>query len=84
MAFGTEHQPKKLATPDCLTEQHLLLFGAIIQWFARHELLMQDIMATVAGSDTAAIMLLTRGLDFEGKRQALLDLLRHRAVPLTV
>jgi len=25
---------------------------------------------------------MTRGLDFEGKRQALFDLLRHRAVPL--
>jgi len=24
-------------TPDCLTEQHLILFGKIIQWFARHE-----------------------------------------------
>jgi hypothetical protein len=60
----------------------LLLFGAIIQWFARYELLMQQIMAKVAGSDTAAIILLTAGLDFTGKRQALLDLMRHRAVPL--
>ena len=67
---------------DCLTERHLLLFGTIIQWFARYERLMLEISAKVAGSDYAAVMLLTRGLDFEGKRQALLDLLRHRAVPL--
>ncbi len=33
-------------TPDCLTEQHLILFGKIIQWFARHEVLMEEIMAT--------------------------------------
>ena len=67
---------------DCLTEQHLLLFGTIIQWFARYELLMQDVMAMVAGSDSASIMLLTRSLDFSDKRQALLDLLRHRMIPL--
>lgn len=72
---------KKLVL-DCLTERHLLLFGTIIQWFARYELLMQEIMATVAGSDSACVMLLTRGLDFDGKRQALLDLLRHRVIPL--
>ncbi len=67
---------------DCLTERHLLLFGTIIHWFAGYERLILEISATVAGSDYAAVMLLTRGLDFEGKRKALLDLLRHRAVPL--
>ena len=67
---------------DCLTEHHLLLFGTIIHWFARYERLVLEISARVAGSDYAAVMLLTRGLDFEGKRQAVLDLLRHRAVPL--
>lgn len=67
---------------DCLTEQHLLLFGTIVQWFARYELLMQEVMATVAGSDSACVMILTRGLDFSGKRQALLHLLRHRMIPL--
>jgi hypothetical protein len=72
----------KKAIHDGLTERHLLLFGTIIQWFARYELLMQEVMATVAESDTACIMLLTRGLDFRGKRRALLDLLRHRTIPL--
>jgi hypothetical protein len=67
---------------DCLTERHLLLFGIIIQWFARYELLIQDVMATVVGSDLAAVILLTRDLDFSGKRRALLELLRHWTIPL--
>ncbi len=66
----------------CLTDRHLLLFGAIIQLFARYELLLQEVMATVTGADPAAIMLLTRHLGFEGKRQAVLDLLRHWTVPV--
>ena len=66
----------------CLTEHHLQLFGAIIQWFARYEWLMQELIATVAGSDSGSVMLLMRSLDFSGKRQALFDLLRHRGVPL--
>lgn len=70
-------------THDCLTARHLQLFGAIVQWFARHELLMHEIMAVVSGADTASVMLLTQGLDFRGKRHALLDLLRHRAVPMS-
>jgi hypothetical protein len=67
---------------DLLTERHLLLFGTIMQWFAQYELLMQEVMAVIAGCDPAVIMLLTRGLDFSGKRRALLDLLRHRTVPV--
>ena len=69
-------------TMGCLSEQHLLVFGAIIQWFARYELLIQDVIATVAGAEPASIMLLTRNLDFGDKRLALLDLLRHCKFPL--
>jgi hypothetical protein len=65
-----------------LTERHLLLFGTIIQLFARYELLMQEVMTTVSGADPAAIMLLTRSLDFREKRRALLDLLFHWTVPV--
>jgi hypothetical protein len=65
-----------------LTERHLMLFGTITQLFARYELLMQEIMTTVSGADPAAIMLLTRGLDFREKRRALLDLLFHWTVPV--
>jgi hypothetical protein len=67
---------------DHLTDRHLLLFGTIIQWFARYELLMQEIMASIAGTDSGAVMLLTRGLDFSSKRRTLLDLLRRSAIPL--
>ena len=67
---------------DCLTENHLRLFGAIIRWFARYELLMLELTAAIAGSDASAIMILTRNLDFRDKRLALIDLLRHRAIPL--
>jgi hypothetical protein len=74
--------PMKEMSLDCLTERHLLLFGIIIQWFARYELLIQDVMATVVGSDLAAVILLTRDLDFSGKRRALLELLRHWTIPL--
>jgi len=66
----------------CLTERHLTLFGTIVQWFARHELLMQEIIATVIGSDSAAVMLLTRDLTFDDKHRALLGLLHHRGIPL--
>jgi hypothetical protein len=67
---------------NCLTERHLLLFGTIIQWFARYELLIQEIMATAARCDSGSIIILTHGLDFGGKRRALFDLLRHRNIPL--
>jgi hypothetical protein len=69
------------ANLGCLTERHLLLFGTIVQYFARYELLIQEIMATVAGCDAASVMLMTRSLDFNGKRLALLELLRHKTIP---
>ena len=65
-----------------LNERHLMLFGAIIQLFARYELLMQEVMTAVSGAAPAAIILLTRNLDFRAKRQAVLDLLRHWTVPV--
>jgi hypothetical protein len=69
-------------TMGCLSEQHLQLFGAVIQWFARYELLIQEVIATVTGTELASVILLTRHLDFSGKRIALLDLLRHWTIPL--
>jgi hypothetical protein len=67
---------------NCLTERHLLIFGTIVQWFARYELLIQEIIAAAAGCDSGSIIVLTHDLDFRVKRQALLDLLRHRNIPL--
>lgn len=66
---------------DCLTEQHMLLFGAIVHWFAQYEVLVQTVMAHLAGSDLACVTVLTRTLDFAEKRLALLDLLRVKAAP---
>ncbi len=67
---------------DPLTPRHLALFGAVVQWFARYETLMEQAMATVAGCDLPAVILLLRSHSFSGKRQTLLDLLRHRAAPM--
>ena len=69
-------------TLDPLTARHLQLFGTIVQWFARYEVLVEEVMGAVAGCDRAAAMLLTRNQGFSGKRQVLLDLLRHRSVPM--
>jgi hypothetical protein len=77
-----EYALMKQVDLNCLTERHLLLFGAIIQWFARYELVMQEIIAMLIGVDSGSVMILTRGFDFGEKRQALFDLLRHRNVPL--
>jgi hypothetical protein len=65
-----------------LTERHLMLFGTIVQLFAQYELLMQEVMTKISGADPAAILLLTRPLDFGEKRRALLDLLYHWTVPV--
>jgi hypothetical protein len=67
---------------DCLSERHLTLFGAIIRSFARHEHLMLRLTASVAGCDTSALMILIRNQDFNDKKLALLDLLRHRATAM--
>ncbi len=65
-----------------LTERHLTYFGAITHGFARHELLMQRIMAHAMGADDSSTIQLTKTMSFSQKRDALLALLRHRDVPL--
>jgi hypothetical protein len=65
-----------------LTERHLLLFGTIVQWFARYERLMVEAMAGLAGVDPTSVALMTRELRFEEKRRALLNILRYRKVPI--
>jgi hypothetical protein len=42
----------------------------------------EEIMATISGADVTSIKLLTTDLNFTKKREALFNLLRHRAVPL--
>jgi len=73
---------REAADMEILTERHLLLFGTIIQSFARHERLMAEIMAGLAGADVASVELMTRGLNFEEKGRALLNILRYRKVPV--
>jgi hypothetical protein len=68
---------------DALTDQHLLLFGRIVRAFARHETLMREIMAAVSGADVTSIRLLTARNDFVRLWEALLNLLRHRALPFS-
>jgi hypothetical protein len=65
-----------------ITDQHLVYFGTIVQLYARHEVLMQEIMATVSGADVTSIRLLTSGFNFTEKENALFNLLRHRVVPI--
>lgn len=69
-------------TETCLSDQHLTLFGSIIRWFARYEQLILRLTAAIAGSDPSAVMILTRNLDFNDKRLALIDLLRHHGTPM--
>src|SRR5271168_2872483 len=64
-----------------ITDQHLVYFGTIVQLYARHEVLMQEVMATVSGADVTSIRLLTTGFNFPEKQDALFNLLRHRVVP---
>ena len=56
-------------------------FGAIIQWFACHELLMQMTMAGIMKSDLNAVLALTSGHGYAGKRDAFQSLLRVAHVP---
>ena len=70
------------SSETCLTERQLMLFGRIVQAYARHEVLMEEIMATVGGADPTSVKLMTRHLPFGWKRATLLNLLRHRGVPV--
>jgi hypothetical protein len=65
-----------------LNDRHLLLFGTIVQWFARYERLMVEAMGQLAGVDSTSAALMTRELSFEEKRRALLNVLRYRKVPI--
>jgi hypothetical protein len=58
-----------------------MLFGTIVHWLAQHEVLLQQIAATIIGSRSSDVMLLTKDLTLAEKRIAVLDLLRHREIP---
>jgi hypothetical protein len=52
----------------------LAAFGAVVQCFARVELLMQAMMAALTGADLDAVMLMTSSLSYSARRDALLSL----------
>ena len=64
-----------------LTEQHLRMFGAIVQWFAQYELTIQHAIAGLLRTEVSSVARLTRDLDFSQKRAALLDLIKERKWP---
>jgi hypothetical protein len=64
-----------------LTEQHLAVFGTILQCFARYELTIEQVIANVLQTDVSSIPILMRHHDFLAKRLALLDLLRDKSIP---
>ena len=68
--------------PNGLSERHLAQFGAIVHWFARYECLMQRVMAKASNADGASVFTMTKELGFKQKREALLNVLRHRGAPL--
>lgn len=67
--------------PDVLSDQHLMLFGSIVQWFAHYELTIQRAISGILRIEVSSAVLLTRDLDFTRKRAALLDLVKERALP---
>jgi len=67
---------------NCLTGLHLRLFGRIVQSFARHEAMMEEVMAKVSGADPTSVKLMTSHLPFGWKRATMLNLLRHRGLPI--
>jgi hypothetical protein len=55
---------------------HMMAFGSIVQHFARHEFLMQGIMCALLKIPLSNVSMLTSGLGYAGKRDALRSLLR--------
>jgi hypothetical protein len=66
---------------EILTERHLAVFGAILQCFARYELTIERAIAGLLRTEASNVVILTRHLDFTGKRLALLELLRKLSIP---
>jgi hypothetical protein len=62
--------------------QHLRIFGAIIQYFARLELLMTSIVAQLLQISMTDSMIMMAGVGYAAKRAALLSILENHDVPL--
>jgi hypothetical protein len=64
-----------------LTLEHTKWFGLIVANFARAELIIQQTLSAIHQHDIARIMILTVGLGYSGKRDALLATLRGITIP---
>ncbi len=67
---------------DGLTDRHLTLFGAIVHAFACHEWEMLKIASAISGAPVFSIKLMTDRLDFSGKREGFINLLRQSNQPV--
>lgn len=54
---------------QALTQQQIVLFGTIVQWFASYELTVAQAVAGVVGTDLSRVAILMRGLDLAQKRR---------------
>lgn len=64
-----------------VTTEHMAAFGSIVQHFARHEYLMQTLASMLLRAPISNVALLTAGLGYAGKRDAILSLLRDVQLP---
>jgi hypothetical protein len=65
-----------------VTADHMAAFGSIVQEFARHEYLMQTLARSLLHAPHLSnVALLTAGLGYSGKRDAILSLLRDVELP---
>ena len=67
--------------PIPITLEHMKWFGVIITNFARAELVIQQVLSAVHKHDIGPTMILTAGLGYTGKRDALLASLRAVNIP---
>ena len=63
------------------TEDHYRAFGGIVQQFARHERLIERAIARMLGAGIGATSIVTSGLGYLGKRDALLSLIKLSTMP---
>lgn len=67
-------QPRR---PHPASDEHLRAFGHIVHIFARFELVIQVVLASIAGGNLTLMQMVTSGLGYSGKRDALLSVLQH-------
>ena len=66
---------------NALSGEHLTYCGAIVNQFARYELIMLGVMATMLKVEVAPLGMIVSGLGYTAKRDAFLSLLRAKTMP---